>query len=101
MNGDGSSPEGVAAEASILAPLAALAADAAGPLPDYHPACLRAALLLGRIGVAAAALRALLRALLAEKTASEDRKKVTLCWQPAWMTLSSRQVARLPQAADT
>ncbi len=43
--------------------LAALAAAATGPLVDYHPACLRAALLLGQPGVATAALRALMHAL--------------------------------------
>ena len=55
--------------ADALTPLAGLAGDAAGPLPDYHPACLRAALLLGRPGIATAALRALLRALLDDNDA--------------------------------
>ncbi len=41
------------------APLARLVLDAAGPLPPYHPAALRAALLAGHGGAAAAALRAL------------------------------------------
>ncbi len=61
---DGGDGEHHTADASgALTPLAALAAAATGPLPDYHPACLRAALLLGRPGVAAAALRALMHAL--------------------------------------
>ncbi len=76
VSGNGSLADGAGA-AAILAPLAALAADAAGPLPDYHPACLRAALLLGRPGVVAAALRALLRALSDATEASVDSQQVT------------------------
>ena len=56
--------------AGALTPLAALVAAATGPLPDYHPACLRAALLLGRPDMATAALRALLRVF------SDDNKMV-------------------------
>lgn len=72
-------------------PLAALVADAAGPLPDYHPVCLRAALLLGRPGVATAAVRALLRAL------SDNAESVNSCPENAEqeMPLSLEVISRV------
>ena len=89
------------AMAEALAPLAALAADAAGPLPDYHPACLRAVLLLGRPDVASAALRALLQALVDAKQASAaQRQEVVRVGGPSCLRLPGLLVVEAPQASS-